>query len=111
MSVIPDTEKNQNDISTNSDAASTQEETNFSSPPVAESPAASTLAGTAPPPELPRPSPPSETSESTGPLTLAIDIGGTGIKCMLLDAKGQAIGERQRQPTPRPATPQAVLAA
>src|SRR5262245_49507957 len=44
------------------------------------------------------------------PLTLAIDIGGTGIKCMVLDAEGKPVGERRRQPTPRPATPQAVLA-
>lgn len=52
----------------------------------------------------------SHSEASTEPLTLAIDIGGTGIKCILLDTKGQAIGERQRQATPRPATPQAVLA-
>lgn len=47
---------------------------------------------------------------SAGPLTLAIDIGGTGLKCIVLDVKGNPVGERQRQPTPRPATPQAVLA-
>lgn len=45
-----------------------------------------------------------------GPYTLAVDIGGTGVKSMLLDAKGQQSGNRVRQPTPRPATPQAVLA-
>lgn len=44
------------------------------------------------------------------PVTLAIDIGGTGIKAMVLDAKGNPIGERLRVPTPRPATPQAILA-
>jgi polyphosphate glucokinase len=43
-------------------------------------------------------------------ITLAIDIGGTGIKTMLLDSKGNGFGERNRQPTPKPATPQAVLA-
>lgn len=45
-----------------------------------------------------------------GPYTLAVDIGGTGIKSMLLDASGRQSGNRVRQPTPRPATPQAVLA-
>jgi len=44
-----------------------------------------------------------------GPYTLAIDIGGTGVKSMLLDANGRQSGNRVRQPTPRPATPQAVL--
>lgn len=51
-----------------------------------------------------------EVNTAVGPLTLAIDIGGTGVKCMVLDEKGKPVGERQRQPTPRPATPQAVLA-
>lgn len=41
--------------------------------------------------------------------TLTIDIGGTGIKMIPLDAKGAAIGERQRELTPRPAKPKAVL--
>lgn len=45
-----------------------------------------------------------------GKTTLAIDIGGTGIKLMILDAKGAPLGERLREPTPRPATPQAILA-
>lgn len=43
--------------------------------------------------------------------TLAIDIGGTGLKAAILDARGEMISERVRVPTPRPATPQAVLAA
>jgi polyphosphate glucokinase len=41
--------------------------------------------------------------------TLAIDIGGTGIKMMALDAKGQPLSERLRVPTPAEATPSAVL--
>ncbi|MBL9009359.1 MAG: ROK family protein [Myxococcales bacterium] len=49
-------------------------------------------------------------TEPEAPYTLAIDIGGTGIKSMLLDGKGQQSGNRVRQPTPRPATPQAILA-
>jgi len=43
--------------------------------------------------------------------TLCIDIGGTGIKAIVLDAAGQPRGERLRVATPRPATPAAVLAA
>ncbi|HYZ39009.1 MAG TPA: ROK family protein [Stellaceae bacterium] len=37
-----------------------------------------------------------------GPCTLAIDIGGTGIKAALLDDSGNIIGKRQRVPTPPP---------
>lgn len=43
--------------------------------------------------------------------TLAVDIGGTGIKTLLLDEGGKALGDRQRVSTPRPATPPAVLDA
>ena len=43
--------------------------------------------------------------------TLAIDIGGTGTKAMLLGPDGAPISERARVETPRPATPEAVLAA
>lgn len=45
----------------------------------------------------------------TGKITLAFDIGGTGIKALLLDANGKRISERQKALTPRPATPLAVL--
>src|SRR5579884_3293884 len=43
--------------------------------------------------------------------TLAVDVGGTGVKAMLLNSKGRPISERQRVDTPRPATTEAVLAA
>jgi polyphosphate glucokinase len=43
------------------------------------------------------------------PVTLAIDIGGTGIKMIVLDARGRPVGERVRAETPHPATPEAVL--
>ncbi len=46
---------------------------------------------------------------STQPITLAIDIGGSGIKGILLNPTGQPIGERMRIATPQPATPKAVL--
>ena len=41
--------------------------------------------------------------------TLAIDIGGSGIKAMVLDEKGNSITERLRIDTPDPATPKAVM--
>ena len=41
--------------------------------------------------------------------TLAVDIGGSGIKAMVLDEKGNAISDRLRIDTPDPATPQAVI--
>jgi polyphosphate glucokinase len=46
---------------------------------------------------------------SAGPATLAIDIGGTSIKASVLDAAGILVAEQVRWPTPKPATPQAVL--
>lgn len=41
--------------------------------------------------------------------TLAIDIGGTGIKAIKLDENGKPISERTRIPTPKKATPKAVI--
>ena len=41
--------------------------------------------------------------------TLCIDIGGTGIKMITLDARGRPLTERARMLTPRPAKPAAVL--
>ena len=42
--------------------------------------------------------------------TLGIDIGGSGIKGALVDTKkGKMITDRFRIPTPRPATPKAVI--
>ena len=43
--------------------------------------------------------------------TLCIDIGGTGLKALIVDAKGKALTERVRVETPRPATPKAVVDA
>ena len=44
--------------------------------------------------------------------TLAIDIGGTGIKLALLDAAGKMIGKRVRVPTPpAPVAPETLTAA
>jgi len=41
--------------------------------------------------------------------TLCIDIGGSGVKGNVFDEHGQALAERVRIDTPRPATPDAVL--
>ncbi len=41
--------------------------------------------------------------------TLAIDIGGTGVKAIVLDEEGTPLTERGRIATPRPATPKAIL--
>jgi len=46
-----------------------------------------------------------------GPQTLSIDIGGSGLKMLVLDARGHPLSERSRVATPRPATPAAVLRA
>jgi predicted TIM-barrel fold metal-dependent hydrolase/predicted NBD/HSP70 family sugar kinase len=45
------------------------------------------------------------------PKTLAVDIGGTGIKAALLDENGQMIGKRVRVPTPPKPIPPEVLTA
>lgn len=42
-------------------------------------------------------------------ITLAIDIGGSGIKGILLNQSGQPVTERIRIPTPQPATPQVIV--
>ncbi len=45
------------------------------------------------------------------PITLAVDIGGSGLKLMAVDARGNPLTERLRTPTPDPATPARMLAA
>ncbi|HXR37584.1 MAG TPA: ROK family protein [Terracidiphilus sp.] len=52
---------------------------------------------------------PSASSHPQGPITMTIDIGGSGLKAMLLDAKGKPVSERQRVVTPEIPTPEAVL--
>ena len=44
------------------------------------------------------------------PFTLAIDIGGTNIKASVLDRTGMLITGRSRAETPRPGTPETILA-
>ncbi len=43
--------------------------------------------------------------------TLAVDIGGTGVKLIVLDDQGRPVTERARVATPQPATPRAVVNA
>jgi len=45
----------------------------------------------------------------TGPVTLSIDIGGSGIKAMLLSPSGKPLSDRERAETPAVPTPKAVL--
>ena len=52
---------------------------------------------------------PNRKAQSRGPKTLAIDIGGSGLKAMILDPAGKPISERVRVETPTIPTPLAVL--
>ncbi len=47
--------------------------------------------------------------ESEQNITFAIDIGGTGVKGMLLDTSGKPLTDRIRYDTPDPAVPDSVL--
>jgi polyphosphate glucokinase len=47
--------------------------------------------------------------DSGAPRTLAVDVGGTGIKAIILDPEGKPVTERARIPTPAGATPEQVL--
>lgn len=51
------------------------------------------------------------TTTAKSPVTLAIDIGGSGLKAMLLDPAGKPLSDRQRIETPTVPTPKAVIAA
>jgi polyphosphate glucokinase len=46
-----------------------------------------------------------------GPVTLSIDIGGSGLKAMLVGPQGKPLSERERIPTPAIPTPLSVLRA
>jgi polyphosphate glucokinase len=49
------------------------------------------------------------TREEKAPVTFAIDVGGTGVKGLLLDERGKPVSERIRVETPQPATPEKIL--
>jgi polyphosphate glucokinase len=61
-------------------------------------------------PTIPTVAAPAAPVPSTGPITMSIDIGGSGLKAMLLDSAGKPVSERQRVLTPAVPTPEAVLA-
>ncbi len=44
-----------------------------------------------------------------GPLTLAIDVGGSGLKATVLSPDGEMLSERERRETPYPCTPPVLL--
>jgi len=52
---------------------------------------------------------PQAAAAASSPFTLAVDIGGTNVKASVLDAVGELAAQQVRSPTPKPATPQAVL--
>ena len=54
-------------------------------------------------------SPNSHSRSTSQPITLTVDIGGTGIKALLLDAAGNPTTEKLRILTPQPSTPKAVM--
>lgn len=43
--------------------------------------------------------------------TLAVDIGGSGVKALVLDEAGKPQGKRSRVDTPQPATPEKIVGA
>src|ERR1041384_5013158 len=44
-----------------------------------------------------------------GPLTLAVDVGGSGLKATVLSPDGEMLTERVRRDTPYPCTPAVLL--
>ena len=52
---------------------------------------------------------PQAAAAASSPFTLAVDIGGTNVKASVLDTLGDLAAPQVRSPTPKPATPQAVL--
>ena len=51
------------------------------------------------------------TKKPHDPLTLTLDIGGTGLKAGVLDPQGAMVGDRHRIKTPHPSGPSTVLPA
>ena len=49
-------------------------------------------------------------TDAPSPRTLAVDIGGTGIKALTLDPVGKPLNDRTRIPTPKHARPKQIVA-
>ncbi len=62
-------------------------------------------------PQVPSPRRPDSLPPPPAPRTLAIDIGGSGLKAIVLDAEGRPLGNRLRVPTPVGAPPDEIVAA
>ena len=50
-----------------------------------------------------------DTTKTGGPLTLAIAVGGSGLKATVLSPEGEMLSERERRETPYPCTPDVLL--
>jgi polyphosphate glucokinase len=72
--------------------------------PITNGPAPAKPLAAVKPPAAPKP------AATKPPTTLAVDVGGTGIKAAALDEKGKMITERQKIKTPHNATPKKVIA-
>ena len=59
----------------------------------------------------PKLEPPAATTAAPGPITLAIDIGGTNLKAGLLDRDGGVVGKRTKVATMHPSPPDRVVPA
>jgi len=59
--------------------------------------------------DAPKPAAPATPAAASSVTTLAVDVGGTGIKAAVLDDKGKMITERQKIKTPHNATPTKVI--
>ena len=66
---------------------------------------------TRPQPEPTKPTRGAPAKAGAGLRTLCIDIGGTGLKALILGPDGKPLTDRARIETPHPATPEAVLTA
>jgi len=63
------------------------------------------------PQPVPAAGPEAERPAPEHPFTLAVDIGGTGIKASVLDARGAMVADRVKIPTPYPVSPDKLVAA
>lgn len=62
-------------------------------------------------PDAPAAPPSGAKSEPHHPLTLAVDIGGTGMKASVLDADGAMVADRVKIPTPYPLPPDRLVSS
>jgi polyphosphate glucokinase len=78
-------------------------------PAAKKAPAKAASAKKAPAAKAPARKAPAKAAEPKPIATLAVDIGGTGTKTMVLDESGNPTTERVRDETPQPATPEAIV--